>query len=170
MTTDWPSSCHLNSPRTSCVIGKSSVARYPTGLAGKRAVFSGDLTFTIPSSVQELDGSLSLLHFRTSEDNQYLEASRGAISTHLRAQQRIRAEVAPASLDAHRLRVLEDIAANYMLISLKLAAYPSVEDTTWTTLQSAVTERTSIEEGLRAAIEGINSITATVAEARGATK
>lgn len=160
MTTDWPSGYHLfKNQETSSVVGRFGVALYPLGPAGIRAVYSGGFTFAIPTSVRNLEGALALLRFLTSEDSQYSEATRGAICTRTKVLQRIRATTAPGSLDAQRLDLLEEVVARYMLVPPQFAAYPEVEDTIWTTLQTAIVGELSVEEALRLAVERINQIT-----------
>src|SRR5258708_7977167 len=108
MVTDWPSGFGAMRDRNlSKVADKLDLALYPVGSTGERWVYAGGFTFAIPTSVKDLDGALALLRFLTSEEAQWVEAGRGAVSPRLDVRKRMLDVVKPGSLEARRLDMLE---------------------------------------------------------------
>jgi multiple sugar transport system substrate-binding protein len=152
MTTDWPGGYHLfKNPAISKVADRFGVALYPVGPSGKRFVYSGGHTFAIPRSVRNLERSLSLLRFLTSEDSQHFEATLGALPARSAIQARIQADTPPGSLDARRLDLLRITVENHMLIPPKFSQYPAVEDILWTSVQAAIVGEMDIDTALQQA-------------------
>ena len=159
MTTDWPGSfATYKDPGLSKVGDKFAVAIYPIGPSGKRCVYAGGFSYAIPNSCHDREGALALMRFLLSEKMQYEEAKRGAISVRKLAQQKIREEAIPGSLEEKRLKMLEETVANFMLIPPKLAKYPAIEDALWINLQKGYKGECSVKEALTQAAEKINQI------------
>ena len=159
MTTDWPGSfATYKDPGLSKVGDKFAVAIYPIGPSGKRCVYAGGFSYAIPNSCHDREGALALMRFLLSEKMQYEEAKRGAISVRKLAQQKIKEEAIPGSLEEKRLKMLEETVANFMLIPPKLAKYPAIEDALWMSLQKGYKGECSVKEALTQAAEKINQI------------
>ena len=102
MVVDWPGGYHRYcDPKSSVVADRFDVALYrrPTGL---RRAYAGIFMFAIPRSVHDLPAALDLLRFLTNEENQVLEARKGALAVRPAVQQRMEAEAKPGSRDARR--------------------------------------------------------------------
>ncbi|MYB77127.1 MAG: sugar ABC transporter substrate-binding protein [Chloroflexi bacterium] len=139
LAADWPAYYGLlTDPQESAVADKFGVALYPVGPAGTRAVYAGGHSFTIPTSVKDLDGALSLVRFLTSAESQYVEAQTGAIVPRSAVMARVRGETPAGTVHAQRLALLEETIQNHMLTFPKFAAYPQVEEVCAETLQAAI--------------------------------
>lgn len=168
MTTDWPSGYHLyTDPSTSKVAGKFGLAAYPVGPRGKRFVYSGGFTFAIPTSVEHMDGALSLLRWLVSAECQEVEMRHGAISARTEVHRKAAASAAPGSQQAGRLELLEQVIANDMLLPPRLKVYPEIEEVLWSTIQSAFTGRMSAADALARAAGEVNRITGSDPPAHG---
>ena len=160
MVTDWPGGFGtMRDPVASRVANKLALALYPVGPTGQRWVYAGGFTFAIPTSVRDTEGALALLRFLVSEEAQWEEAQHGAISVRLKVRERLRLAVAPGSLEADRLEMLETTVQNHMLIPPKFPQYPAVEDALWTALQSAITGQRSVRAALEVASNELRRIT-----------
>ena len=94
---------------------------------------------------------MSLMRFLLSDQMQYKEAKRGAIPVRKNAQERIRKEARPGSMEEKRLIMLEETVQQHMLIPPKFARYPEVEDALWMSLQKGYTGKISVKESLEEA-------------------
>lgn len=159
MTTDWPGSfATYKDSSLSKVADKFSVAIYPVGISGKRFVYAGGFSYAIPKSCKNIEGALALMRFLLSDEMQYEEAQRGAIPVKTNAQDRIKKDTVPDSMEAHRLEMLEKTVRDHMLVPPKFAKYPAVEDVLWMALQKGFMGKVSIHDALIEAAEEINNI------------
>lgn len=161
MVTDWPSGFGtMRDAEQSAVAEKLDLTIYPVGPTGERWVYAGGFTFAIPTSVRDVQGTLALLRFLTSESAQWLEAQRGAVSVRQSVRERAQQSVAPHSLEARRLEMLEKTVQDHMLIPPKFPSYPAVEDALWMALQSAIVGKRTVKNALAVAAREVKSIIA----------
>ncbi len=159
ITTDWPGSfATYKDPSLSKVGGKFAVAIYPAGPSGKRFVYAGGFSYAIPQGCKDRPGALALMRFLLSDQMQHEEACHGAIPVKSYAQERIKKEAEPGSMEKARLEMLEKTVGNHMLVPPKLAKYPEIEDILWVSLQKGYTGKVSIKEALEEAASEINRI------------
>lgn len=159
MTTDWPGSfATYKDPVLSKVKDKFSIAIYPVGPTGKRYVYAGGFSYAIPKSCKDRDGAFKLMRFLLSEEIQYEEAKRGAISVRISVQERIRKEAEPGSMEEQRLTMLKKTVKEHMLIPPKFAKYPAVEDALWVSLRDGYTGKISVKKALENAANEIDKI------------
>ena len=150
MVGDWPGGFYrYRDPGESKVAGRFGLALYPLGPAKQRWVYSGGHTFAVPTSVRNEEGARALLKFLTSAEAQWHEAQRGALPVLKSAQSRQKAETSPATLEGHRLQLLEQTVNHHMLLPPRFPKYPGVEDALWHALLKGVTGELSVEEALQ---------------------
>ena len=161
MVADWPGGFYRYvDPTQSKVAAGVGLALYPSGPAGQRWVYSGGHTFGIPTSVRDEEGAKALLKFLTSADAQWYEAERGALPVLKSVQQRMEAEVDPASLAGRRLELLKQTVASHMLLPPRFTKYPAVEDVLWKSLQMAITGEWTVDDALHHAAGEMEKIVA----------
>ena len=159
MTTDWPGSfAAYKDPTVSVVKDRFAVSIYPVGPTGERWVYTGAFSYAIPKSCKNRRGALALMRFLLSDEMQYEEAKRGAIPVKKIAQEKIREETQPGSMEEERLIMLEQTVKESLLIPPKFAKYPLIEDVLWKSLQDGFTGKISVKKALREATDKINNI------------
>ncbi len=159
MVADWPGSFYRYRDRVrSRVADRFSVALYPVGPAGARAVYAGGHAFAVPKSVRDEDGARALLKFLTSSDAQWHEAVHGSLPVLKSVQQRLRAETDPETLKGRRLAMLEQTVHSHMLLPPRFALYPAVEEALWTSIQKGFTCAWSVDDALHHAAAEMEKI------------
>ncbi len=149
MVADWPGSFHrYRDPAESRVVDRFALALYPVGPSGQRWVYAGGHAFAIPTSVRNEEGARALLKFLTSADAQWHEAQHGALPVLKSVQSRLKAETEPASLEGHRLHLLEQTVSSHMLLPPRFPKYPEVEEALWKSLLKGVTGEWSVDDAL----------------------
>jgi multiple sugar transport system substrate-binding protein len=149
MVADWPGSFYrYRDAMHSRIADRFSVALYPVGPAGARAVYAGGHAFAVPKSVRDEDGARALLKFLTSSDAQWHEAVHGSLPVLKSVQQRLRAETHPQTLEGRRLAMLEQTVNSHMLLPPRFALYPAVEEALWTSIHKGFTGAWSVDEAL----------------------
>lgn len=151
---DWPATYAAHA---AALGDRFDVALYPAGPAG-RFVYSGGFTWAIPRGARDLEASLALLTFLTSQESQRVEAEQGTVVTRRSVQRAAREAASPGTRDARRLELLDETIATSLLLPPRFAAYPKVEDAVWPILQRAILTDMPVTDALAAAAARMDAI------------
>jgi multiple sugar transport system substrate-binding protein len=149
----------LCDPTFSAVAGWHSVALYPSGPEGRRAVWTGCPTFAIPASCADLPAAAELLRMLTSGESQLLEAKDGAIPSRTAARAEAKERLRSGTLGHLRFTLAEQALRLAPLHAPKLPQWAEIEERLWPLLQQAVEGHMepadALEAGVRAAEDAI---------------
>jgi multiple sugar transport system substrate-binding protein len=157
MIGDWPAyyGAHLD-PAQSRVHDRFSVAVYPTGPSGASKTYGGSHTFALTHRGASNPDAVDLLCFLTSQERQLGEASRGSVPVRRSVMQRVLETASEKELD--RLRRLESVIHESVLIPPKMSCYPEIEAVLWRTVQNAIVGAMGEDEALNSIVSQITSI------------
>lgn len=157
MVGDWPGYYGMyRDPSISQVHDRFDLCPYPVGPSGKSLAYGGGHTFGLTRRGAKKAEAIRLLLHLTSFDQQLLEARNGCVPVRRSVMQRFQSETDPAN--RARLAMLEDVIAEHILIPLKFAEYPDVEEVLWRTVQRVMLNQLGVDEGLRLVTEQIKQI------------
>ncbi len=126
---DYPDTARLlRDPTFSAVAGWHSVALYPTGPEGARAVWTGAPTFAIPAGCPDPDGAAELLRFLLSTENQLAEAKQGALPSRLDAREAARDALRLGTIGELRFRLAEQTLREAALVPPRFPGYRHTEE------------------------------------------
>ncbi|HEU4753205.1 MAG TPA: extracellular solute-binding protein, partial [Armatimonadota bacterium] len=150
---DFPATARLLcDPTFSAVAGWHSVALYPAGPQGHRAVWTGCSAFAIPAACERTEPAVAALRFLVSRESQLLEAKDGAIPTRLSALEAERDRLRPGTLGHLRFTLAEQTLRMARLTAPRLPQYREIEERLWPLLQQAVEGHMEPAEALQAAL------------------
>lgn len=157
MVGDWPGYYSLyRDAAISQVHDRLGLSLYPVGLAGKSLAYGGAHTFALTKRGVNKPEALKLLLHLTANEQQLLEARNGCVPVRRSVMQQMQQEADAASLA--RLRMLEKVIAEHILIPPKLARYPEIEDVLWRSVQWAMIGEMPVDDALSFMREQISFI------------
>ena len=147
MVGDWPGYYGLyRDASISKVHDRLGLSPYPIGPAGKSLSYGGGHTFALTQRGANKPEALELLLYLTSFDQQLLEARNGCVPVRRSVMRKMQSEADPANRG--RLRMLDKVIAEHILIPPKFARYPEVEAVLWRTVQRVIVSQLDVDEGL----------------------
>ena len=157
MVCDWPGYYSLyRDASISAVSDRFELTRYPIGPTGRSLSYGGGHTFALTKQGIQNPNALELLLFLTDCEQQLLEARNGCIPVRRTVMKAMQAEGDEANRE--RLRMLDDVIENHILVPPKFAHYPDVETVLWHTVQSAIIGRLTVEDALTSMRKKIEQI------------
>lgn len=156
---DVPDTAHLLcDPCFSAVAAHHSVALYPAGPGGRRAVWSGCSTFAIPTTCPDPEGAAALLRFLTSHDNQGLDARNGAHPARTSALNEARENLREGTLTHRRFMLVEETLATAALTAPAVPQVAEMEACLWPLLQEAITGQKEVVPVLEQAQQALEAL------------
>lgn len=154
---DFPASARLlGDPAVSTVAHWYSVALYPTGPGGRRAVWTGCPTYAIPAEAPNPEAALDLLRFLTGTEAQVGEARAGCMPSRISAFRQLQDELRDGTLAHRRLSLAAETLRTGLLAAPGVADYSEREERLWPYLQQAVTGDRSVHEALEEAHRAVS--------------
>lgn len=161
MALDFPGGARLlRDPTFSAVASWHSVALYPAGPDGRRAVWTGCPTFAIPAASRQQEAAVRLLLFLAGRESQFSEAKYGAFPAHLEAREDARTFHRVGTLGNLRLTLLEQTLRLAALSAPPVRQFRQMETALWPLLREAVVGELGVTEALhsgRLAVEALLS-------------
>jgi multiple sugar transport system substrate-binding protein len=149
----------LRDPTFSAVAGWHSVALFPAGPGGRRAVWAGCPTFAVPAACADREAAADLLRFLTGHESQLLEAKHGAFPSRTAACEETRENLRAGTIGHLRFTLAEQTLRLASLTAPKLPQYAEIEERLWPLLQQAVLGHQppaeALEQGSRAVDEAL---------------
>jgi multiple sugar transport system substrate-binding protein len=155
MVTDWPGYFSLYTGDSSQVRGRFGIALTPAGPSGRRAVYGGCHSFAIPTGCSNMEDSVRLLKYMTSEEIQEIDAENGHVPVRPALLERQRGKAAMQSLEAARWDALEETLNEHVIIPPKFPEYSEAEDRLWMTLRRCIIGELPVERAVAEAAEEI---------------
>lgn len=157
MAGDWPGYYGLyRDPAISRVHDRLGLSPYPVGPAGKSLAYGGGHTFALTRQGSNKPEALELLLHLTAAEQQLLEARNGCVPVRRSVMKQVQRETDPSN--RARLKMLEEVIAEHMLIPPKFAKYPEVEEVLWRTVQRVMVNQLAVGDGLRLMRDQIRQI------------
>jgi len=119
---------------------------YPAG-SSRRVSYSGCHAWAIPTTCQDIDGALELLHLLMSHEVQSIDAAGGNMCAHEAA---LAAVVPVNDIDRRRLEITRRTIDEAMICYPPLAKFPAVEDAGWSAIHGALNGRLTPEDTVKA--------------------
>lgn len=154
----------------SAVAAHHSVALFPAGPGGRRAVWSGCATFAIPASCPDPAAAVELLRFLTSHENQVREARNGTLPARTSARNEARENLREGTLTHRRFVLAEETLATVTLTAPAVPQYADLEARLWPLLQAAIAGRMEVVPALeqaQRACEGVFEYSSPLPNAQG---
>lgn len=157
MVGDWPGYYSLyRDASISEVYDRLGLSPYPTGPNGKSLAYGGGHAFALTRCGIQNPAALQLLLYLTASEQQLSEARQGCVPVRRSLMRLMQTEADPPN--SARLRMLETVISDHILIPPKFARYPQVEGVLWRTVQRAIVGEIAIDEALQDMTEQIGRI------------
>lgn len=147
MVCDWPGYYSLyRDAKVSAVHDRFALTPYPVGPAGRSLSYGGGHTFALTQRGAHDPYALELLLFLTNVEQQLLEARHGCVPVRRKVMRAMQSEADDADHD--RLKMLDNVIAEHILIPPKFDQYPKVEEVLWRTVQRAIVGQIGVDAAL----------------------
>jgi multiple sugar transport system substrate-binding protein len=157
MVGDWPGYYGLyRDKELSQVHDRLGLCPYPAGPARKSLAYGGGHMFALTSGGASKPEALELLFHLSASEQQLKEARKGSVPVRRSVMRQMQSEADEAQ--CARLRMLEEVIANHILVPPKFARYPKVEEVLWRTVQSVMVDQMAVREGLSHMREQVRQI------------
>ncbi len=148
MICDWPGHYGAyRNPTISKISERFALARMPAGPTRIHKAYAGAHGFSLTRRGVDRPGSVELLRFLTSAEQQLIEACQGSVPARPAVLKQIRSAAEPSEVE--RWNLLDLVIANDMLTPPAFSYYPEIEDILWRTVRSAMTAEIGLEEALK---------------------